>query len=90
MEYEASAQAQAEGSGLKQQAFKRGPGFKLQAFKLTSAQAAVRKLPDRGAWIKFRESRIVGLDKDECIGWMLDMERYLVWRKCHSITFSYF
>jgi len=81
MEYEASAQAQAEGSGLKQQAFKLGPGFKLQAFKLTSAQAASRKLPDRGAWIKFRASGVAGLDKDECIRGMLDMKRYLVWRK---------
>jgi hypothetical protein len=52
-----------KGSGRKQQAFKLGPGFKPQASKLTSTQATSRKLPDRGAWIKFRVSRIVGLYK---------------------------
>ena len=56
--------AQAKGSGFKQQAFKLGPGFKLQALKLTSAQATVRKLAYRGAWIKFRESGIVDRDTD--------------------------
>ena len=89
MEQETGAQAR-KGSGLKQQALKRGPGFKLQAYKLTSAQATVRKLAHRGAWIKFRESGIVDRDTDEGVGWMLDMEGYLMWRKCDRITFRYF
>ena len=89
MEHAASAQAR-KGSGVKQQALKPGPGFKLQALKLTSAQATVRKLAHRGAWIKFRESGIVDRDTDEGVRWVLDMEGYLVWRKCNRITFSYF
>ena len=80
----------AQASGLKQQALKPGPGLKPQANKLTSVQATSRKLADRGAWIKFRGPLTGSLDTDVGIRWVLDMEGYLVWRKCNRITFSYF
>jgi len=47
--------------------------------KRASAQAMVRKLPDRGAWTKYNASLIVGLDYDPCIGRVFHVERNLVW-----------
>ena len=60
----------------KQQAFKLGPGFKLKGG--WARKAASSKLPDRGAWIKFRGASSVGLDQDKRVGWMLHMEGNLV------------
>ena len=53
-------------------------------------EAASNKVRDRGAWIKYRAALRVGRDQDERMFRMLDMEGYLVWRKCHFITFCYF
>ena len=65
-----------KGSRHKQQALKLGPRLKLKGG--WARKAAGIKLPDRGAWIKFRGASSVGLDQDKRIGWMLHMERYLV------------
>ena len=47
--------------------------------KRASAQAMVRKLPDRGAWTKYNASLIVGLDYDPGMIRMFHVERNLVW-----------
>ena len=54
--------AKRQASSSKQQAsFKLGPSCKLQATSL-KLQATSRKLGDRGAWIKYRCARSVGLN----------------------------
>jgi len=70
--------------------------FKSQAasFKSQAAgiklQAAGDKLQNFFAFIKFHVSRSKVLRKDKTIVRMFHVERDLVWRKCHSITFGYF
>ena len=65
-----------QASSVEEQALKRREGHRR---KRASAQAMVRKLPDRGAWTKYNASLIVGLDYDPCIGRMFHVERNLVW-----------
>ena len=60
----------------KQQALKLGPRLKLKGG--WARKAAGIKLPDRGAWIKFRGASSVGLDQDKSISGMFHVERNLV------------
>ena len=58
------------------------PGLKLrgaQGLKGAGAQAVGRKLPDHGSWTKYHGSRLVGLNQDERVGGVFDMEANLVW-----------
>ena len=57
-------------------------GLKLrgtQGRKGAGAQAVGRKLPDHGSWTKYHGSRLVGLNQDERVGGVFDMEANLVW-----------
>jgi len=58
------------------------PGLKLrgaQGRKGAGAQAMGRKLPDHGSWTKYHGSRLVGLNQDERVGGVFNMEANLVW-----------
>ena len=50
-----------------------------QGRKGAGAQAVGRKLPDHGSWTKYQGSRLVGLNQDERVGGVFDMEANLVW-----------
>ena len=63
-------------SSAEKQALKLREGHRR---KRASAQAMVRKLPDRGAWTKYHVSLIVGLDYDPSMFRMFHVERNLVW-----------
>ena len=57
-------------------------GLKLrgtQGRKGAGAQAVGRKLPDHGSWTKYQGARRVGLNQDERVGGVFDMEANLVW-----------
>ena len=57
-------------------------GLKLrgtQGRKGAGAQAMGRKLPDHGSWTKYQGARRVGLNQDERVGGVFDMEANLVW-----------
>ena len=53
-------------------------------------QAASNELLDNFSLIKSHVARSEVLRKDKSILGMLHVEGYLVWRKCHTITFGYF
>ena len=67
----------------------RAASLKPQAASI-KLQAASNKLLNNFSLIKSHVARSEVLRKDKCIVRMPHMEGYLVWRKCHTITFGYF